>query len=281
MTSSTTVATDFGLLEISGVDSERLLQGQLTCDVTQLTDTQWVFGACCSAKGRMVANFIIARQDQRFMLRLPQAMLDVLKQHLSKYAVFYKVSLEVLDWQRRLSHSSESQGCEWQDNGLTVRFDDGRQEFWSATDQQSDSTPETTTSTLSAQEWAVADIKAGIGWVLPESKEAWLPQHIGWHHLGGISFKKGCYTGQEVVARLQYLGKSKRQLVRIQSTDTIDTCINAAIHAADTGKSAGELVSWSGREGLAIIQGYPVDTGLLLENTPLSHTEAAFPDTEA
>ena len=276
MVSLTTAAVEFSLLEISGQDSERLLQGQLTCDVTQLDDTAWAFGACCNAKGRMVANFMIARHDQTFVLRLPQAMLEPLKQHLGKYAVFYKVSLEASPLIRAIGQGNSSVNAfQWNDGQPIFSFEDGRQEQWNTSDRQ----PELD-NPLTDRAWAKADIQAGIGWVMPESKEAWIPQHIGWHQLGGISFKKGCYTGQEVVARLQYLGKSKRQLVRIHSSDEVDLAPMSSVIHTESDKSVGELVSWIGTEGLAIVQGYTAGSALKLGETPLDHAEAVFEETE-
>lgn len=282
MVSSTDTTTDFGLLEISGPDSERFLQGQLTCNVTTLSSEQWQFGACCNAKGRMVANFIIARDADRFILRLPPGMVDILQQHLSKYAVFFKTTVQSLDWARSVGveaeaaaeAASDTSHSQLQSDSWTLFLSDGRSESWSAAQ----------TAPLSiedAHRWQLADIHAGIGWVTPASSEAWVPQYIGWDKVDGISFNKGCYTGQEVVARLQYLGKSKRQLIRFEANGLENTAIMAAITQADSGKECGELVSLSGTQGLAVAQGIgaqgsTADGTLLLAGIPLSRVEPVF-----
>ena len=274
MASSTTSVMEFGLLEISGADSERLLQGQLTCDVIQLKENQWVYGACCNAKGRMVANFIIARNGDRYILRLPLTMVEVLKQHLSKYAVFYKVSLQELNWQRATQSTDANSSCQWTNDSLVFTFSDGRQENWSPTISASVNT------SISAEDWAMADIVSGVAWVTPGSKEAWVPQHIGWNHLDGISFKKGCYTGQEVVARLQYLGKSKRQLVSIRLAAPVEATVMSDMSETTSGKNLGELISHCGIRGLAVIQGYEEGMSLLLNGTSTTQIEPVFQETE-
>jgi len=265
-------ASSFGLLEVAGPDSERFLQGQLTCNVANLPAETWQFGACCTAKGRMVANFIIACDGDRFVLRLPSDMVAILQQHLSKYAVFFKTRLQPLDWSqcRRVNQdnpNSALSSTEWQ-----LAFPDGRTEIWSDSEAESNA-PE--------QHWSQADIQAGIGWVTADSTEAWIPQHIGWQHLNGISFNKGCYTGQEVVARLQYLGKSKRQLVRFALPEPQKAPVMTPIVRADNGKECGELVALSGQYGLAIVQGLDNDIPLTLNGIELQQAVPAFDEADS
>ena len=237
------------LLEISGPDSERLLQGQLTCDVARLDDQHWIPGACCTAKGRMVANFVIARQGTRFLLRLPTAQAEALRQHLSRYAVFYKVSLSASSWQvRGLLESSDLEAGQicWQENSARLQWPDGRTELWGETVEG---------ITLETEAWQLADIAAGVVWVETASRESWIPQHIHWDILGGVNFRKGCYTGQEVVARVQYLGKSKRQLATIQLAEACHVDVLTPVMLGE--KTIGEVASWCGNQGLVVLSQEP------------------------
>lgn len=244
---------DFALLEVSGPDSERFLQGQLTCDLVALADLHWTLGACCTAKGRMVANFVIVRKADSFWLRLPKAQVSVLKQHLQKYAVFFKTELieHLNDWQVVGSQEENTEpqlleaprAVEESAEGIRFSWPDGRTEKWLSAIR-----PELPTNDL----WQNADIKQGLVWVTEASIQEWIPQNIDWHQQGGVSFSKGCYTGQEIVARLQYLGKSKKRLVHINSSTALEISVLDQIHNTE-GKAVGEVVTWYKHKGLAII----------------------------
>lgn len=244
---------EFALLEVSGPDSERFLQGQLTCDVVALEDLHWTLGACCTAKGRMVANFVIVRRADSFWLRLPKPQVTALREYLQKYAVFFKAELieHLDDWQISGSEleSTEPQlleaarAVEEFAEGIRFTWPDGRTEQWLNTPQAN-----LPTNKL----WQHADIKQGIAWVTEASIEKWVPQNIDWHQQGGVSFNKGCYTGQEIVARLQYLGKSKKSLVHISSNTPLDINLLDSV-LNNEGKTIGEVVSWHEHQGLAFI----------------------------
>ena len=245
-----TLLSEFAVLQVAGPDSERLLQGQLTCDVTKLTEDQWLPGACCSAKGRMVANFIIVRQGDDFLLRLPATQLPLLMNHLKKYAVFYKTELSDagLTLLGRVNLDISTRSLSKQPDGLCLTWPDGREELWTASGQ---ATREWLSGPLMPEsEWHNQDIASGWAWVTPASQDAWVPQYIGWAEQDGISFTKGCYTGQEVVARLQYLGKSKRHLYRVFADDTLPEVMTPVTLGA---KNIGELAAVSGNTGLAVI----------------------------
>lgn len=245
-----TVLTGFAVLLIAGPDSERLLQGQLTCDVTKLSEQEWVPGACCTAKGRMVANFVIVRQGDNFLLRLPAEQLPLLQAHLGKYAVFYKTELSGtgLTVLGRTNLNSNQRSVSVQGDDLLLTWPDGREELWTHSD---DVIKEWLSGPLMPEaEWHRQDIASGWAWVIPASQDAWIPQYIGWSDQGGISFTKGCYTGQEVVARLQYLGKSKRHLYRVFADEPLPEVMTAITRDS---KNIGELAAVSGNTGLAVI----------------------------
>jgi folate-binding protein YgfZ len=243
----------FALLCIDGADAERFLQGQLTCDVVKLADMHWELGACCTAKGRMVANFVIARIGSAYWLRLPQAQAEALKQHLSRYAVFYKTSMTLVSdhelWgtlpaqpvqitaagQHTVSRSDEL---------ITLSWPDGRNEYWgtAAPDSRSD------------EGWQALDIAMGLVWVNADSHEAWVPQYIDWQDQGGINFRKGCYTGQEIVARLQYLGKTKKHLASATSAEPLSLSVGEQLSDSE-GKHIAEVASWQGQNVLVIVSG--------------------------
>ncbi len=268
---------DFALLEVTGPDSERFLQGQLTCDVVALEDLHWTLGACCTAKGRMVANFVIVRRDDSFWLRLPKLHVSTLKEYLHKYAVFFKTELieHLNDWQVIGSEHENTEpqlleaarAVEVSADGISFTWPDGRTEKWLSKPQ-----PELPTSKL----WRQADIKQGLVWVDEASMEQWIPQNIDWHQQGGVSFNKGCYTGQEIVARLQYLGKSKRSLVNISSSIPLEINVLDQVTNAED-KSVGEVVTWYEQQGLAFIN-QDEQFELTVNNQPLSISQLFYTD---
>lgn len=267
---------DFALLEVTGPDSERFLQGQLTCDVVALEDLHWTLGACCTAKGRMVANFVIVRRDDAFWLRLPKSHVTALKEHLQKYAVFFKAELiEHLDDCYIIGSEQETtepqlleapRPVDVSDEGLSFTWPDGRTEQWLNT------APDLPVN----QSWHYADIKQGLAWVNGVSMEQWVPQNIDWHQQGGVSFNKGCYTGQEIVARLQYLGKSKKSLVHISNDTALDISVLDKILNAEE-KTVGEVVAWHKQYGLAFINQDEQD-GLTVNNQPLLISQLFYTD---
>lgn len=260
----TVALSESALLHIEGPDSERFLQGQLTCDVAGLARQHWTLGACCNAKGRMVANFVIARDGDSFWLRLPQAQAVALQQHLSRYAVFFKTSMTLADNYHLSGHlparlplvTLSGQHPLRVDSGvLLLSWPDGREEVWS---------PAGTDAEENDGLWQQQDLALGLVWVQEASREAWVPQYIGWQIQGGVSFKKGCYTGQEIVARLQYLGKSKKYLVAVHSDEHLQPSVLTDVLDAQ-GKSIGEIAAWYGQQGLAVIQGSLPDSACVSE----------------
>lgn len=245
--------THFALIEVAGPDSERFLQGQLTCDVVALANQHWLLGACCNPKGRMVANFVIAKIDNSFWLRVPHDNAQALLDHLSRYIVFFKASMQLRnDWQvlgsltGLTSPSLIKQALPLQlaDQQILLNWPDGRQECWQA--------PSNSTLPIIDQAWTLADIQQGIAWVTETTRLEWLPQEIDWAQQGGVSFNKGCYTGQEIVARLQFLGKSKKLWVQITSETELELPLLTEL-SDDSGKNVGQLASRASKMGLAII----------------------------
>ena len=207
----------FGFLKISGVDAVTFLQGYTTCDLAALKDDAAQLGAICNIQGRMLTSFIVIRQKQDLVLRMHQSLIPKTIAFLTKYIVFSKAELADISENLRCygalnpeSTPSESPYPMETDNG-TITIDLGnRKEQWTRSKQ----TAETTDM---IEEWSDAELEAGVVWIDEKSCEKHLPQTLNYHQLGGISFTKGCYLGQEIVARMQYRGELKKRLHRIES----------------------------------------------------------------
>ena len=235
----------FSALKIYGPDAERFLQGQLTCDLSQITTENVQYGACCSAKGRTVANFTISFDGENYWLILPSNNALVLEKHLQKYKVFFKASIENCQDSHLILGQWANGGKGSAHHALPPKNEDSNEEINEEINSEihqlqiskhrrlvivkSDNIPKnvillpTDNTIVNADlrptlEWNIADIYDGLYYVTEDQSEVWIPQHINWHQINGISFKKGCYTGQEIVARLQYLGKAKKALFHYRAT---------------------------------------------------------------
>ena len=233
----------FGLIAAQGADAERFLQGQLTCDVRQVTAEHSLIGAHCNPKGRGLASFRLFRREDSYVLQLPGAMTAAALSRLRKYLLMSKATLEdASDALARIGVAGPNAENLLKSalgavpatmNGVistglhpsitAIRLPGRQPRFelhgsaselitvWNAL--KPDVTP------VGAEPWRLLDILAGMPTIYPETVEAFVPQMINLQQLEGISFQKGCYTGQEIVARTHYLGKLKRRmyLARIDS----------------------------------------------------------------
>lgn len=203
-------------LKISGPDAEKFLQGQLTCNLKEIHSETVHYGACCNAKGRIVANFIISFDGEHYWLILPTDSAKILEKHLQKYKVFFKAEIENCQHSHKVFGLFDS-SSPWQ-KPLTAEHKTGIHSLTLTTERKilllaNDQEVELINLSPSL-EWRLMDIHQGSLFIEAEQSESWLPQQINWHKLDGVSFNKGCYTGQEIIARLQYLGKAKKALFR-------------------------------------------------------------------
>ena len=211
-----------GILAVRGPDASKFLQGQLTCNLNYLSDTQSSLGARCTQKGRMQSSFRILLQGDGVLLAMAHELLEPQLADLKKYAVFSKAKLsdESAQWMRfglgdagaallslGLELGEEAGNLVRNNDLIAVRVSPGRAELWAPADQA-----DTLRGQLAAQlpegelnQWLLGQVRAGIGQVMPATRELFIPQMLNLQAIGGVSFKKGCYTGQEIVARMQYL----------------------------------------------------------------------------
>ncbi len=227
------------LVAFAGEESRKFLQGQVTCDVNKLANGESVLGACCNPKGRMIANFRMVAVADALLMALPSDQVDYLCAHLKKYAAFFRTvtMADVTDqWLRigvqganmaglltRLTGvdlTASDGGHSWQ-HGVIIPLGAERYELWIHSDAGLELCQSLwlglseIASVVPSQYWSRLDIESGLAWVTEATREQWIPQHLNWQAVDGISFKKGCYTGQEIVARMKYLGKLKSHLYRL------------------------------------------------------------------
>lgn len=237
-----------GVLAVRGPDANKFLQGQVTCNLNYLSDSYSSLGARCTPKGRMQSSFRILSVSDGYLLAMASDLLDAQLTDLKKYAVFSKSKLtdESQDWLRiglngaddilrslGLELAATADSVARRDDLLALRLSDGRAELWIPADQATAVQAQVASQLPEAplNDWLLAQVRAGIGQVVGSTRELFIPQMINLQAVGGVSFKKGCYTGQEIVARTHYLGSIKRRTYLAhanQATQPGDNILNAA-----------------------------------------------------
>jgi len=271
-----------GVLAVRGADAGKFLQGQLTCNLNYLSDTQASLGARCTQKGRMQSSFRILLEGDGVLMAMASELLEPQLTDLKKYAVFSKSKLtdESAAWVRfgidhgdaalgslGLELPAETDRVVRSDGLIAIRVSPDRAELWVSADQAG--AIKGKLSALLAEgdlnQWLLGQIRAGIGQVMPGTRELFIPQMLNLQAVGGVSFKKGCYTGQEIVARMQYLGKLKRRLYRLQLDASERPEPGTQLFSPSHGSSIGEVVLAAHGEQqielLAVLQAEAAEAG--------------------
>ena len=281
-----TALDHYALIRVTGPDALKFMQGQFTCDLTEITPERSRLGACCTPKGRMLALFRIARVGDEYWLRLPDALAQPLVDHLKKYIPFFKAQLILDDTLSAIGLIGDIAGLELPpepvdsaralDDGILIRVPGTvpRFEHWGSSAGIANMSTRLASSVQRPKSWwELTDILAGIGEVYGETREEFIPQMLNLQSLGGISFKKGCYTGQEIVARMQYLGTLKRRMYLARANapltltpgtviqDGQGTALGQVIRSQVTAEQTTELLALLPQEELAPDISLQVDDG--------------------
>jgi len=283
---------DQAFVIVSGPDAHKFLQGQLTCHLDEVTATHSVYGSYCTVQGRMITSFRIAqRADGALLLRMHASVVDATIQTLKKYGVFSKVQIAVEpNWvalavdgssSRSLLEAAPSAQNEAiaSGNSITIQTDaDGQRfEIWTERDSAIATMNRLAQATAAPSAvWRLRNIRAGIGHVERASSDLFIPQMLNFQLTGFVHFKKGCYTGQEIVARMQYLGKLKRHMHRFVLISDNTPAVGEDIAIAGQSQSIGNIVCvvavGKGQyEALAVVTDDAMDnTSLHLRTQPQS-----------
>lgn len=206
--------SQWDLLKLEGPDANSFLQGQITCDMNSVKGSQAQLAACINLKGRVIANFIVCciQQNQLYYLLCPPGSVNAVQQVLGKYAIFAKVSIELEQNELALAVVSPAAKTNsehyFQIPALPEHFvlapTQSLKQLWESYAKQQKAFPASLFESRLIEEAVVF-----IGSTLSET---FTVQEINLDLIQGVSFTKGCYTGQEVVARLHYRGKAKRRV---------------------------------------------------------------------
>ena len=260
------VLTDLSIysaIVVTGKGARQFLQGQVTCDMALVSSQQWQRGACCNIKGRALFSFHCvewtATSTESFLLILPTSTVEIALSHLKKYGVFARLQIErdntiqLLGLIAEPALLSSQAGVDLNDNLINVVQTNckllslagsrhvcivaltGVEACW-------------TQLTAIAQPqgysaWQLASIRAGVAEVEAETSGEFIPQLLNFHLTAGISFTKGCYLGQEVVARMAYKGTLKRHLRHAIVTTERQPSLNDPLFGDGNEQSIGNIVT--------------------------------------
>jgi len=268
----------FELIRFAGAEAQAFLHNQLSCDVAALTGDTSTYGSYCTPKGRVLATFLLWRAGEDFFMQLPSPLREPIQIQLSKYILRSKVKATNAssDWTlfgvagkdaaARVQRAVEDVPRSVHDvintqDAMVIRLPGERFEIV-ATNKSPGIIESLSIGAEKADPayWNWLDIRAGIPAVLPDTQEAFVPQMLNLDLIGGVSLTKGCYPGQEIVARMHFRGSLKQRmyLANIAGSDRPQPGEN--LYSSDFGgQSCGRIVNAArspegGHDVLAVIQ---------------------------
>jgi folate-binding protein YgfZ len=240
---------DWGVIRAQGADAATFLHSQLTQDFALLDRDHARLAGFCTAKGRLLATMVGWRAgDEEILLALPADTLAATLKRLSMFVLRAKCKLSDASAEfavHGLLGTPAAEAWTLQRDGDAVQI--ALPGASRALRVQPAGAPAPTGDEITADDWAFAEAEAGMAWVRGATVEAFVPQMINFEVLGGVSFKKGCYPGQEIVARSQYRGTLKRRL-QVFETEGAATIGQEIFHSADPEQPAG-IVAGCGTKG--------------------------------
>jgi len=231
----------YAVLRFQGSDARSFLQSQLTQDMRTLTAENAVCAAWLSVKGRVLATMLLLEESSDSIIAITlssgaEALLDQLKRFVfrSKVNISFpdlSVAARIIDGQHTpwvLTRRQDVLGVSFGDRALKVVADSS----YPIADERF------------ASRWQLLGIRAQFPEIEPGAADRFVPQALGFERWGGLSFQKGCFPGQEIVARLHYLGKHKRHLVALRSDQILALEPGAPLYAIerDESDSVGEVL---------------------------------------
>ncbi len=257
--------THLGIIEVLGEDAATFLQGQVTCNIAEVTDEESRFSALCNPKGRVISPLLILKSSHQangFFLLLPCDLTETVIRHLSIFILRADVQLQNASDHYCLSGISQiepsssglnlpQEAFKTLDEDLTFIRTPGnnnRHLVLATPAQHLDFWQTSLANGFAATDsdlWRFQDLSAGLPWFSAEQSVKYIPQMLNIDKLNGISFEKGCYTGQEIVARTHFLGKNKREmfLAECKKTTILNTDDLNVIESV-TQETVGKVLSF-------------------------------------
>jgi folate-binding protein YgfZ len=283
------------ILDVTGEDAQNFLHAQVPSDIRTLNAESAQLSGWCTAKGRLLTTFVVWPIENGYRLVLAADVRDAIAKRLKMYVMRLKVQVtpatDVVYGLLNPGAALENHPlptADWQvthfEAVTAVRLDHARDLLTGpAADLQKLAGANATTNPF---EWALSDIEQGFPLVTQATSEHYVPQMVNLDKLGGVSFKKGCYPGQEIVARTHYLGKIKRHLYRVSATQPLAAGAEVRSQSLN-GQACGSLLTTAqNSEGrwlaLAVLQQDAIESPIYLQTEtgelPLNLIDRVLPD---
>ncbi|MFK8067060.1 MAG: folate-binding protein YgfZ [Gammaproteobacteria bacterium] len=251
----------YDLIEISGGDALEFLHNQFTNDLKKLPQNSFGLAAWCSIKGRVIYSFRIWRRENVFYLILLKSQTETFVKKLRMFILRSDVTVNILENKfvyglygnnsdQLISNSNELNHVSEINDQIMIKLAAQTSRYLIITEDnnlelyglsiQADQKP-------FLNQWNLLGIEEGLPEITPETADMFLPQMLDFERLGGLSFQKGCYPGQEIVARVKYRGELKKQLYRAEITSENEISEGMSLVLADDGvdKLVGHIVNYA------------------------------------
>lgn len=268
-----TILNLHGFLSLVGPDSAKFLQGQTTCDLDKVDQNHATLGAYCTPKGRMISSFLVASPvENTIHLRMRRDICESTLAVLSKYIVFSKAEIsdtsenltaigfygtESAKWLQEIFGELPSQqyAAKTLDGKTLIQLDQVGEQFelWLNAESLNTVLDSCPITEAPLDPWIETNIAAGIGEVCAATQEEFIPQMLNMDITGAVSFSKGCYTGQEVVARMHYRGKSKRRQYAATFNEEQTVFEGAEVRLEKDSQAVGHVVLATDKAALLVL----------------------------
>jgi len=259
--------TVLGALAVRGPDARAFLHAQLTNDVEHLPFDRARRAGWCSAKGRLLASFVVVPCAEGYLLQVARDLASAVAKRLAMFVLRSKLTVaDVSDEYRQLGLWGAGTEARLADCGLpvpaedlalgragevaAVRVGDERLLLLGPTAQVAELERRLDLPAGKESAWTLAEIRAGRPLIVQATQDLFVPQMVNLEAIGGIDFKKGCYPGQEIVARTQYRGQLKRRMVRARAPAGVQLAPAQDLFIDDIpGQASGTVVSAAPADG--------------------------------
>jgi tRNA-modifying protein YgfZ len=279
--------THLATLGFAGADAQAFLQGQVSCDVQALDSVHAALGCYCTPQGRMLANFVLWRDGNDLRMALSADIADAIQKRLRMFVLRSKVEISMLDADPVLLGVAGPAGARalvdaigaapvdlmslHSHDGATAIGLPGGRFLVAVRPQRAIALWQELAATLESVgtvAWQWLDIVTGMPLVTGPTQDQFVPQMTNLELIGGISFQKGCYTGQEVIARAQYRGKVKRRMYLAHIAGAAAQAGDRVVGADDNEPAGGVVVNAApspegGSDVLAVLQSASLGSGSL------------------
>ncbi|WP_439107808.1 CAF17-like 4Fe-4S cluster assembly/insertion protein YgfZ [Congregibacter sp.] len=259
---------DEAMIHLRGNSVPEFLQGQLTCDTRKLSDTQALMGAYCNVKGRVLSDLTVVKvSDSHVILRLRRSLAKSIAGILQRYAQFSRISVDLDDSKASIVGVYEMEGIpsteaiapgslvmNLNEGVMTLRRSSRHGELLSIDPEHPvELSSKVNSRPEAAARWAMETLRTGHYALEQEDFEAFTPQALGYDLTGLVAFDKGCYTGQEIVARLHYKGRSKKRLLVFEAPLGVGAVARDAPLLSRDGTAVGRCLRSESSEGTATL----------------------------